>query len=341
MVFSMKGPDPTPLYFRVIKVDPNTFEQGLRRLLAEPTADNRTETLLGLTRRFLIQLCGVDMTPPKSFFYSHGEGSLLIYATLTDLDTIERAVEVLNISPHQVNIKTVFVELPKADARAFWEKFGYTNQPASPGRVRTTTLTAAEAEGQLRRWKSPGGTNILGSIAVTTLDGRKSQAMIVDLRKIMTRDANGRPKPETVSLGPTLDITPHLTEDQLRVEMDLGAKVVDLVGYNGTPLSSPIPSASGANSASATPPLAVPRVRVARPTAPVPVEDGHTVVLGNFAIEDVGALEERVPVLGDIPVIGRLFRSEFEQANGSDILVFVTPTIIDPAGNPIRAPGSR
>jgi Flp pilus assembly secretin CpaC len=39
---------------------------------------------------------------------------------------------------------------------------------------------------------------------------------------------------------------------------------------------------------------------------------------------------------GDIPVIGRLFRNEISRGDNMDVLVFVTPVIIDPAGNPIH-----
>ena len=57
-------------------------------------------------------------------------------------------------------------------------------------------------------------------------------------------------------------------------------------------------------------------------------------VLGGLITEDVVKLKDKVPILGDLPLIGRLFRSESSQTAKKNLMIFVTPTIIDPAGNP-------
>ena len=51
--------------------------------------------------------------------------------------------------------------------------------------------------------------------------------------------------------------------------------------------------------------------------------------------EDVAKHKDKVPVLGDIPFVGRLFRSESNFTEKKNLAIFVTPTIIDPAGNRI------
>ena len=129
VVFSLKGQEPTPLYFRTIKLDPGTFENGMRKFLGLPEGGNGAENVVTVFRRFFAEL-GVDLSPPKSVFYKDREGTLLLYASLADLDTIERAVAALNTAPPQLNIKAVFIELPKAEVDAFWERFGTTNGPA-------------------------------------------------------------------------------------------------------------------------------------------------------------------------------------------------------------------
>jgi type II secretory pathway component GspD/PulD (secretin) len=43
--------------------------------------------------------------------------------------------------------------------------------------------------------------------------------------------------------------------------------------------------------------------------------------------------KDKVPVLGDLPIFGRLFRSESSKTSKRNLVIFVTPTIIDPAGN--------
>ena len=63
------------------------------------------------------------------------------------------------------------------------------------------------------------------------------------------------------------------------------------------------------------------------------VWDGQTVVLGGLISENVTKTKDKVPLLGDIPLAGRLFRSESSMTQKKNLLIFVTPTIIDPAGN--------
>ena len=48
---------------------------------------------------------------------------------------------------------------------------------------------------------------------------------------------------------------------------------------------------------------------------------------------------DKVPVLGDLPWFGKLFRSESSQTRKKNLVIFVTPTIIDPAGNRLHLDG--
>jgi general secretion pathway protein D len=63
------------------------------------------------------------------------------------------------------------------------------------------------------------------------------------------------------------------------------------------------------------------------------VWDGQTIVLGGLITENVARVKDRVPILGDVPFVGRLFRNESNQTQKKSLIIFVTPTIIDPAGN--------
>src|SRR5207302_5811770 len=122
-----------PLYFRQIKLDLNTFRQGIKSVTGidwgiKGQAIKPGGGLGGIMdtndmsaiRQFL-QNMGLDLDPPKSIFYNDREGMLLVRGTLQDLDTIEGAVQVLNIAPPQINIKAKFIEMPKEEARVFWE----------------------------------------------------------------------------------------------------------------------------------------------------------------------------------------------------------------------------
>ncbi len=68
----------------------------------------------------------------------------------------------------------------------------------------------------------------------------------------------------------------------------------------------------------------------------VVIWDGHTLVLGGLITEQLQKIDDKVPFLGDIPMVGRLFRSKTTQRNKTDLLIFVTARLIDPAGNPVH-----
>ncbi|MGF1447986.1 MAG: hypothetical protein ACFB20_01065 [Opitutales bacterium] len=68
----------------------------------------------------------------------------------------------------------------------------------------------------------------------------------------------------------------------------------------------------------------------------VTVFDGATVIMGGLTREEVARVEDKVPVLGDIPVVGRLFRSEGESSLKTNLMIFVTARLISPGGAPLN-----
>jgi general secretion pathway protein D len=67
----------------------------------------------------------------------------------------------------------------------------------------------------------------------------------------------------------------------------------------------------------------------------VSVYDGQTVVMGGLMREDVQKVQDKVPILGDIPLAGRLFRSNVDQHIKKNLIMFVTANLLDPAGQPV------
>jgi general secretion pathway protein D len=86
--------------------------------------------------------------------------------------------------------------------------------------------------------------------------------------------------------------------------------------------------------------LPLPRIRVRQVVTSATVWDGQTVVLGGLISEDVKKQKDKVPGLGDLPLVGRLFRSENSLTAKRNLMIFVTPTIIDPAGKRVNDPNN-
>jgi beta-lactamase regulating signal transducer with metallopeptidase domain len=367
VVFSPKGRETTPLYFRTIKLDPNTFETGMRHFLGLPERGNGPEKLGTMIRQFFAE-AGVDISPPKNMFYSDRSGTLLVYATLADLDIIERAVQVLNTAPPQLNteavfigsnvlisarppstappqlnIEAVFIELPKAEVEAFfWEKFDPANGPPPAGSVKTATLTHSQAEAQLDRWKSMGSTNILGHVQITTLSGRQAQVSVVDTLRITATDEKGQAKTETMPLGPMLGVTPRATDEGPDVQMDLNSRILEFLGYDAPgPFVLQLQRAGDTNAAPINATLPLPHFRIRQVATTVEVQDGQTVVLGGFGTRHIYESTGLTPLLRGEPIAGSLSQDQPDQPNEKEIIVLVTPTIVDPAGNRIYPEKNR
>jgi general secretion pathway protein D len=66
----------------------------------------------------------------------------------------------------------------------------------------------------------------------------------------------------------------------------------------------------------------------------VQVIDGQTVLLGGFIRDDYEEIEDKVPLLGDLPLIGRVFRSKAERSIKRNLMIFITARIINADGTP-------
>ncbi len=75
---------------------------------------------------------------------------------------------------------------------------------------------------------------------------------------------------------------------------------------------------------------------VRKVTTGVSIWDGQTVALGGLIREDVQDVEDKIPILGDLPFVGRLFKSEAEQHYKRNLMIFVTAHLIDPSGQRVK-----
>ncbi|NCD33306.1 MAG: hypothetical protein EOL87_07800 [Spartobacteria bacterium] len=71
-------------------------------------------------------------------------------------------------------------------------------------------------------------------------------------------------------------------------------------------------------------------------TTSIVIWDGQTVVMGGLIRESLTTVNDKIPLLGDIPFLGRLFRNEGEYSEKKNLLIFVTARLVDPAGRPIH-----
>jgi general secretion pathway protein D len=132
-----------------------------------------------------------------------------------------------------------------------------------------------------------------------------------------------------------LDVIPYVSADGYSIQMTLIPTMTEFVEYEDPGPFSPTAFTSQGVEAKAALPL--PRLRIRQVTTSCIVYDSQTVVLGGLIAESIVKVKDKVPMLGDIPYVGRLFRSESKTSDKRNLVIFVTPTIIDPSGNRVHS----
>ncbi|WP_343222499.1 Amuc_1098 family type IV pilus outer membrane protein [Prosthecobacter sp.] len=79
-----------------------------------------------------------------------------------------------------------------------------------------------------------------------------------------------------------------------------------------------------------------PVFKVQKVTTAVKVYDGATVVLGGVKIQNRTMVEDKVPILGDLPFVGRFFKSNTKQTDTKNVIIFVTVEVVDPSGRRVN-----
>jgi general secretion pathway protein D len=133
-------------------------------------------------------------------------------------------------------------------------------------------------------------------------------------------------------------VIPYVSSDGYTVQMTLIPTLTEFLGYDDPGQFSILAQggAGGTVGSSLRAPVALPRLRVRQVTTSTIVWDGQTVLLGGLISERVSKTKDKVPMLGDLPLVGRLFRSEASASKKKNLVIFVTPTILDPAGNRVH-----
>jgi general secretion pathway protein D len=153
---------------------------------------------------------------------------------------------------------------------------------------------------------------------------------------------------ETKPVGITLEVEPTVGPDGYTIDLILSPRVVEFDGFinYGSPINTVVTLVSGGVAPNIFPSLSrnfvVTQNVINKPvfstrevTTEVTVYDGQTVVIGGLISENIQKIEDKVPILGDIPLAGRLFRTTADQHIKRNLIMFVTASLLDPAGQPL------
>ncbi len=292
---------------RVFQLHPVTFYQSLERISESlPPYTNSSGAILkgslafrsaaeadGVTLahhfvRGYFEQFGVKLEPPKAVIFNVRKGSLLVRATIKELEIVQRAIEALNTEPPQITLTVQVVEVRPEDVAALSNEVPQLKPLTEVNRSEVATLSDSELN---------IATNLVGNrglelkhlIRITTLSSHNTELKLRDTPLIVA------PK-----FGPQFDkleVNAYALVDrenlQLTIIATIRARTVDDLG-RGSPHA----------------------YFVSQKASTAAMKNGETIALAVSAgLEDL------------------------EKNDGNHkTLVFITPTIIDPAGNAVHSP---
>jgi len=143
------------------------------------------------------------------------------------------------------------------------------------------------------------------------------------------------------NVGVTMEVEATVGEDGWTIDLNLAPQVVEFDGFinYGSPIQT-----TGVNALGQNEPVVLTENKILQPvfsvrglTTQVLIWDRQTVGIGGLMREDVQHVEDKVPILSSIPLLGRLFKTENDDHFKKNLMMYVSAQILDPAGQPVHA----
>jgi general secretion pathway protein D len=135
---------------------------------------------------------------------------------------------------------------------------------------------------------------------------------------------------QTREVGVILSVLPEVSSDGQMIDLTMTPQVVDEPDWENYGSEYIAPDGSTQRL-----PMRQPIFKARTVSTSLSIYNGSTVVLGGMINEVRSTVDDKIPLLGDIPIIGRLFRSQYEHSDKRNLLIFVTARLVDPSGKPV------
>ncbi|MBM7071106.1 type II secretion system secretin GspD [Shewanella sp. 202IG2-18] len=199
-----------------------------------------------------------------------------------------------------------------------------TNNPDTPGDISLLASALGKINGAawgvwtgdfgalVQAISSDTNSNVLSTPSITTLDNQEANFIVGDEVPVITgstassNNSNPFQTVERKEVGVKLKVTPQINQGGSAVKLTIEQEVSGVNGNTGVDIS----------------------FSTRRLTTTVLANDGQVVVLGGLITENVQESVQKVPLLGDIPFLGHLFKSSSSKKTKRNLMVFIKPTIV-------------
>lgn len=308
-----------------IPSDLAAVDSVLRRMDVERRLVSRTFVLNYTQAERLRPLVQPALSPLGSLQENTGENSLVVTDIPGNLNAVARLIRSLDTKAEQVMIEARIVEVARTDEVDLGVRWNATNQPGhDPQAALSSNPQAVNAVGQLTVGTFPQGWNLNATLSALEAKGKiniLSNPRIATLNNQSASLSASQNLPYTTStvsngvvstqvnyleLPITLTVTPQITKDRNVLLGPMSLTVTTVTGP-GTPPPTSSRTAS----------------------TQMQVADGETIAIGGMVRDEESTDESKVPILGDIPVLGLLFKSTVVNKKKVELVVFLTTHILE------------
>ncbi len=255
--------------------------------------------------------------------------SLLIFATDAEYQRILSVLEEVDSQPNQVLLEAVIAEVSLDDELKFGVRwlFGENRQNGTFSDIASGAvaqsfpgfsyfLRANDISLTLNALSSVTDVRVLSSPSLVVLDNKTAVLQVGDQVPIVTQSARGTSTTEApivnnVELkdtGVILSVTPRVN-DSGRVILDIEQEVSSVVKTTTSGIDSPT-------------------IRQRKIKTSVVVTDGEALALGGMIQEKETTGKAKVPILGDVPLLGNAFRQKTNNTSRTELIIFIRPRVI-------------
>ena len=284
-----------------------------------------------------------------------GTNSLIITATPDNYQAVLKIIEQLDQTPRQVMIEVIIAEASLDATQKLGVQFdangigkilgdaftqtGSSNFSLSGGNTTSSSITAGVAPGfqygiqavsgkfnaLLQALSTDTRVRILSTPKVFTSNNQNATISITTNVAYVTSSytsttTGSSSNYDFLNLGISLDVTPQITADG-HVTIAVVADDSELLGFDT------ITSSISTDGTPTT--IQAPRTSERKTDTSVTVNDGDVVVLGGLMQNNKTVSTNKVPILGDLPFIGALFRSTNTNTKKTELMIFMVPHVVD------------
>ncbi len=235
---------------------------------------------------------------------------IIISGNTMDVERAVNLIENLDIPRRQVIIEARLEEISMTETSSM----GISNPENNLPTIEFIKDPMGQIEGITGTWpdyisalKSEGKAETLANPRLMTLNGEEGNMLIGEQIPVKGIDAEGELSITYIEAGITLNFTPWITKENY-IELEVTPKVSSL----GEELYEGFPA-----------------IRTREVTTKLRLKDGQSFAIAGLIQEDMKTSENKVPLLSEIPILGRLFRYDTDDTEKTELVIFITPRIVE------------